>query len=223
MKQAVIFDLDGTLADTVASMAYCANRALEDMGYPAHPAEAYKGFAGDGADELVRRCLRSAGDLECAGFEEMKAKYREYFAKDCMYQVKPYQGIPELLAALKERGIRTAVLSNKPHKQAVDVVESLFGKDCFDEIQGQTDKIARKPSPDGVYVLLDRMGLQKEQCLYAGDTNTDMQTGKAAGLYTAGVLWGFRDQKELEESGADIVVSAPKQLLWIVCGQERRA
>lgn len=220
MKKAVIFDLDGTLADTVASMAYCANRALEEMGLPAQPANAFKQFAGDGADELIRRCLKAAGDIKCLRFEEMKAKYRRYFAEDCMYQVKPYQGIPETLKLLKKEKYQIAVFSNKPHAQAVDVIESLFGKGFFDEIQGQADGIERKPSPDGIYLLLSKLGCQKEECLYVGDTNTDMQTGKAAGLYTVGVLWGFRERRELEENGADEIIEAPERLLEIISRQE---
>ena len=129
MIKAAIFDLDGTIGDTVESIAYSGNRALRDIGYQAFPVENYKYYAGDGVDELVRRTLRDSGDTNCSQFEQMKSIYKAYFAKDCMYHVKPFPGICEMLSELKKRGIRIAVLSNKPHAQAIDVVESLFGKD----------------------------------------------------------------------------------------------
>ena len=123
MKKLCIFDLDGTLASTLESMAVAANRVLRELNLPEQPTESFKYFAGDGAKELCRRCLRAAGDMECAHYEEMYRKYREYFSETCMYKVVPYPGIPELLEKLKEAGIRITVLSNKPHAQAVDVVE----------------------------------------------------------------------------------------------------
>lgn len=136
MKKLCIFDLDGTLASTLESMAVAANRVLREMNLPEQPTESFKYFAGDGAKELCRRCLRAAGDAECSQYEEMYRKYREYFSETCMYKVVPYEGIPELLEKLKAAGIKISVLSNKPHAQAVDVVETLFGKGYFDAVQG---------------------------------------------------------------------------------------
>lgn len=156
MIKAAIFDLDGTIGDTVESIAYSGNRALRDIGYQAFPVENYKYYAGDGVDELVRRTLRDSGDTNCSQFEQMKSIYKAYFAKDCMYHVKPFPGICEMLSELKKRGIRIAVLSNKPHAQAIDVVESLFGKDYFDYIQGQTETIRRKPAPDGAFAIAEK-------------------------------------------------------------------
>lgn len=142
MKKAVIFDLDGTLANTLTSLAYCTNRALEDFGLQAIPQECYKKFVGNGARMQITRALRYAGAKEQPspvrdddGFaavpcllDEVYDRYMEYFAKDCMYEVKPYPGIPELLDTLKEKNIKIAVFSNKPHANTVDVVETLFGK-----------------------------------------------------------------------------------------------
>ena len=145
MIKAAIFDLDGTIGDTVESIAYSGNRALRDIGYQAFPVENYKYYAGDGVDELVRRTLRDSGDTNCSQFEQMKSIYKAYFAKDCMYHVKPFPGICEMLSELKKRGIRIAVLSNKPHAQAIDVVESLFGKDYFDSIRDYAKHIRQYP------------------------------------------------------------------------------
>ena len=140
-------------------------------------------------------------------------RYREYFAVDCMYQVKPYEGIPELLAALKEKELRLAVLSNKPHEQTVMVVETLFGKGYFDWIQGQKPGIPLKPDPAGVYGILDAFSFQPSETVYLGDTAPDMKTGKNAGAFTVGVLWGFREREELEEAKADALIKSPLELL----------
>ena len=163
MKKAVIFDLDGTLANTLTSLAYCTNRALEDFGLQAIPQECYKKFVGNGARMQITRALRYVGAKEQPspvrdddGFaavpcllDEVYDRYMEYFAKDCLYEVKPYPGIPELLDTLKEKKIKIAVFSNKPHANTVDVVETLFGKGFFDAVQGQKTNVPKKPAPDG--------------------------------------------------------------------------
>ena len=158
--------------------------------------------------------------MECAHYEEMYRKYREYFSETCMYKVVPYPGIPELLEKLKEAGIRITVLSNKPHAQAVDVVETLFGKGYFDAVQGQTDSVPRKPSPIGANRLAELFQAEKKDCLYIGDTATDMETGKAAEMETVGVLWGFRDRKELEESEACHIAAKPEEIFQFAVEKE---
>ncbi len=213
MKKAVIFDLDGTLSDSIASMKYCGDRTLAAFGYGPFQESDYKYFVGDGAANLVKRALLAAGDETLVHFEEAFALYKEYFAKDCMYQVKPYDGILELLAALKERGVKIAVLSNKPHDQTVDVIETLFGAGYFDLIQGQKDGVPIKPDPAGVFAILRKLELEAGDILYLGDTATDMKTGKSAGAFTVGALWGFREKKELEEAHADALIGHPTELL----------
>ena len=206
MKKAVIFDLDGTLSDSIASMKYCGDRALAPFGYGPFPESDYKYFVGDGAANLVKRALKAGGDEDLVHFEEAFALYKKFFADDCMYQVKPYSGIPELVAALKEKGLKIAVLSNKPHDQTIDVIETLFGKGYFDIIQGQKDELPIKPDPAGVFAILKQLNLTAEDILYLGDTATDMKTGKSAGAFTVGALWGFRNRKELEEGHADAII-----------------
>lgn len=213
MRKAVIFDLDGTLSDSIASIKYCGDRAIAPFGYGPFSESDYKYFIGDGAANLIRRALTASGDRELDHFDEAYGLYKKYFAVDCMYQVKPYVGIPELLAALKEKGIRIAVLSNKPHDQTIDVVESLFGKGYFDVIQGQKEGVPIKPDPGGVFAILEEFSLTAEDVLYLGDTATDMKTGKSAGAFTVGALWGFRDRRELEECHADAVITEPPELL----------
>lgn len=213
MKKAVIFDLDGTLADTIASITYCGNLALSRFGLSSFGEEDYKHFVGDGAAMLVRRALLAAGDERLEHFDEVYEAYLEIFAKDCMYQVKPYEGICALLEELKRLSVRIAVLSNKPDRDSLRVVEALFGKGYFDFVQGQRADIPRKPDPAGVYRIMEAFGLSAGDFLYVGDSGVDMKTGRAAGIFTVGVLWGFRDRKELVENGADAVISKPLELL----------
>lgn len=213
MKAAVVFDLDGTLSDSIHSIKYCADQAVADFGYGPFSEQQYKYFVGDGAANLIKRALAAGGDAEGIHFEEAFAKYREIFRENCMYQVEPYEGIRELLAALKEKNIKIAVLSNKPHAETVNVIETLFGKDYFDVIQGQKENVAIKPSPEGVFQILKQLGLTADDILYLGDTSTDMKTGKGAGAFTVGALWGFRERQELEENHADAIIDHPLDLL----------
>ena len=181
MKKAVIFDLDGTLSDSIMSMKYSGDKTMAEFGYGPFSVQDYKYFVGDGAANLVKRALIKGGDTKLTHFEAAYARYREIFQANCMYQVKPYEGIPKLLEELKKRGMKIAVLSNKPHHATLDVIESLFGKDYFDVVQGQVDGMPIKPDPAGVFRILDRFGLTADEVLYMGDTATDMKTGKAAG------------------------------------------
>ncbi len=213
MKKAVIFDLDGTLTDSLMSIKVSADKAMAKFGFGPYTEEQYKYFVGDGAPVLIERCLEAGGDKEHVLFEEAFAEYRRIFEKYCMYQVVPYEGIKELLAALKDRGIKTAVLSNKPDDRTQDVIKAVFGEKEFDIVQGQTAGVARKPSPEGVYLILKKFGLTPEDILYLGDTGTDMQTGKSAGAFTIGALWGFRKKEELLLNHADAVIEHPLQLL----------
>lgn len=213
MKKAVIFDLDGTLSDSLASIKYCADLAVEPLGIGPFTPQQYKYFVGDGAANLIKRCLAAGGDAELIHFEEAFARYREIFKDNCMYEVRPYDGIRELLEELKERGIRIAVLSNKPHAETINVIETLFGKGYFDMIQGQKPEVPIKPSPEGVFCILDQLQVTADEILYLGDTCTDMQTGKSAGAFTVGALWGFRDRQELEDNHADAIIAHPLELL----------
>ena len=154
--KAAIFDLDGTLADTLASIAHSANMALEQLGFPALPLDNYRYYAGDGAQELMKQALAACGDTACSRLEEIMPVYAAIFEKECMYQVHPYDGIPEVLEALKQQGLKIAVLSNKPDARTHDVIRDLFGTELFDYVQGQTEKIRRKPCPDGALEIARR-------------------------------------------------------------------
>lgn len=212
MKKVCIFDLDGTLADTLESMAYVSNVIMKKFGLQELLVENFKYYCGEGANMLMRRCLKDAGDEELVHFEEGQRIYRDMFAEDPMYKVVHYEGMPETIKKLKEMGVKLAVCSNKPHPATVKVIAQMFPGD-FDIVLGQSNEIRRKPAPDGPLLIAEKFGVQPEECMYIGDTSTDMKTGKSAGMYTVGVLWGFRDEKELNENGADIIVQKPEELL----------
>lgn len=216
MKKAVIFDLDGTLTNTLKSLWKSTNMALATAGLPPHEIDSYKYFAGNGAKELIRKSLIADGDTELVHFDSVMEAYNRIFEEYCMYEVKPYDGIRELLKALKEKGLHLAVNSNKPQPRTVDVVEEIFGKDTFDLLVGQCEERRRKPAPDGVNYILEQLHLDKEDVLYIGDTCTDMQTGKSAGVFTVGALWGFRDRQELVENHADAIIEKPLELLQYI-------
>ena len=213
MYKVCIFDLDGTIADTVESIAHVGNQTLRAFGLPEIPVKDYNFYAGDGADVQVKRMLAAVPGGDKVDYEEVRTQYRKWFAENPFYLVKPYDGILELLEGLKAQGIKIAVLSNKPHGAAVEVVHKIFGQDMFHKIQGQTSEIPRKPSPIGALAVAKEFGALPQECLYCGDTNTDMDTGKAAGMFTIGVTWGFRPRTELEEHHADKIVDHPSEIL----------
>lgn len=213
MKKLVIFDLDGTLTDSLKSIQYCTNLTIGEFGFEPLPLEPFRYFVGDGANELIKRALAASGDKELAYYEKAMERYRQIFKEHCMYEVRPYEGIKELLVSLKEKGILLAVNSNKPHERTVDVIEQVFGKDCFQMLVGFCSERERKPSPAGVFYIADTLGVKKEDIIYVGDTKTDMKTGKSAGVFTVGVLWGFRDRQELLEYKADAIIAKPMELL----------
>ena len=214
--KACIFDLDGTLTNTLESMTYSVNLTLEEMGLSKITKDQCRLFVGNGARVLIEKSLKAAGDTDASRIEEGMEIYGRIFDRNCTYHVTPYEGIPEMLKALKDRGIHLAVLSNKPDRQTVKVVKEIFGDNIFDYAQGQKDGIRRKPEPDGVWYLMEQMQVSKEECLYIGDSEVDAATGKNAGLKTIGVLWGFRDRKTLETAGADHLIERPEELLQFV-------
>ena len=185
MIKICIFDLDGTLAATQESIARPVNMTLAVYDLPAQPVEAFNYFAGDGIKNALKRALIAAGDTSASYLEE---------------------------GLLKRNGVKIAVFSNKPHESAIGVVETVFGKGLFDHIQGQTDLIPIKPDPAGVFEILEKFGVEKDECLYFGDTNTDMLTAHNAGVTAVGVTWGFRPRSELEEYGADIIIDSAAEI-----------
>ena len=214
--RACIFDLDGTLTNTLESLTYSVNETLKEMGLRTISSEQCRQFVGNGARCLMKRALQVSGDENAGRLEEGMKVYGRIFGANCTYHVTLYEGIPEMLDELKKRGMKLGVLSNKPHGQTVDVAEKIFGSGMFDEIQGQSESLARKPDPAGVFYLLEKMQISKEECLYIGDSEVDIATGSAAGVKSVGVSWGFRSRETLKEAGAQIIIDVPQELLQYV-------
>ncbi len=213
--KSVIFDLDGTLLDTLADIAASMNEALSDAGLPTHELDAYRIFVGDGPVNLVRRTLPEShhSDEQIA---VMSQKMLEIYQRRWREQTQPYDGIDDMLSGLKQRGISKAILSNKPHEFTVASANHFLSKYTFDRVYGAGGDIPRKPDPGGVFRILRELGWDARQTLYVGDTNTDMLTAKASELYAAGVSWGFRDREELIANGANVIVDHPLDILTLV-------
>ncbi|MEG0691632.1 MAG: HAD family hydrolase [Oscillospiraceae bacterium] len=212
MIKAVIFDLDGTLANTLNTIAYFANQALLECGYEEIELDKYRYLVGNGADNLVRGMLKTIGQYTEEAFEKVRTGYNQSYDDNFMHLTTAYDGIPELISSLKAMGIKLCVLSNKPHSTTKKIVDELF-MDQFDICYGKREDIPRKPDPTAVFDIIEELGVESDECVYIGDTCTDMQTGHNANLFTIGVLWGFRDRQELEEHNADIIASSPFQIL----------
>lgn len=213
MFRLCIFDLDGTLTDTLDSLTYSVNLTLEEMGYPALERSKCRAFVGNGSRVLIEKALKASGDTTLSRIEEGMEVYDRVFDANCTYHVTPYDGIVELLQALKEKGMKLTVLSNKPHRQAVHVVEEVFGKEMFDWVQGQQEGIPRKPDPYAAIQIAEKFGVKPEECVYIGDSEVDVATGMAARMKTLGVTWGFRSVEQLKEAGATILLDRPVQIL----------
>lgn len=222
MYKACIFDLDGTLLNTIHALTKSVNQMLEYFHYPPIDDVLCKQFVGEGYKKLVERALKHGGDSELVHYEEALQVYQQVFEGCCMYKVAPYDGIKQLLERLKQQGIKTAVLSNKPHDRTVDNIEGIFGKGYFDCVYGQREGIKRKPDPEGALLEAEEMDVKPEECLYIGDTSTDMQTGIAAGMDTVGVLWGFRSRDELEAFHPCLLAKTPEDIDSFLFGYWRK-
>lgn len=217
MYRACIFDLDGTLANTLYSIADFSNRALAACGYPQIDPEDFRKIVGDGADTQMRRMLAHVrGNDTEEELTRLRGVYDRFYAADPTRGIARYEGMEQTVRELKRRGVKLAVLSNKPHAWSVAIVRSIFGLDVFDRCYGQREGIPKKPAPDGALKIAEELGVPPRECLYIGDTNTDMKTGAAAGMDTAGALWGFRDRAELEQNHANYILEKPEDLLALV-------
>ena len=218
MYRCCIFDLDGTLVNSVYAIQKATSETLAHFHLEPVSEEETKLFAGDGYKKLVERAMEAKGDSKPEHVQEALALYPRIFKDCCLYRVGAYEGIRELLAFLRENHISCAVLSNKPHDRTLDNVWAVFGKECFDRIYGEREDegIAKKPAPDGVEAICRELGVSGEECLYFGDTNTDMETGKNAGVDTVGVTWGFRSREELLAFHPVLLADHPAQVIDFV-------
>lgn len=210
--RAILFDLDGTLLDTLADLADAMNQALVNLGFQPHTQKAYKTAVGDGVYLLAERVLppenRSAETIRA-----LVAEMQDIYSKGWMNKTRPYDGIPAVISELQARAIRTAVLSNKPDDKTRICMDHYFCGTDFDVVMGASDRFPLKPDPAAAEYIIRTLGIPKSEWLYLGDTNTDMQTARNAGITAVGVTWGFRTRQELMENGADMIIDHPLDLI----------
>ncbi len=210
--KAALFDMDGTITDSLESIAHTTNTVLREFGYPEIELERFKTIVGDGAETQIRRVMKIHGVSDEDIIQKVYARYLEEFEEGCLYHVTPCKGVPELIEKMKARGMKIAVCSNKPHAKSVKVADAVYPAGTFDLVIGQKEGIPKKPAPDMALMAAKEFGVEPSECLYLGDTNTDMKTGIGAGMFTIGVLWGFRDRAELEELHPDAIVTTPDEV-----------
>ncbi len=211
MTKLCIFDMDGTLVNTIDTIAHFGNTALKHFGLDTFPTDAYKLMVGNGSVNLIKNMLKGLGK-EDMDYRQIHSYYFDIYDKDFMYLTRAYDGVIDMLRALKEKGIKTAILSNKDDVTAKKVANVLFEEGLIDLCLGSRAGVPLKPQPDAVYEIMEHFGALTDECLYIGDTATDIQTAKNAGLYSIGVLWGFRDEAELSSAGADVIISEPMEI-----------
>ena len=216
MIKACIFDLDGTALDTIHAITHFVNLTFDLHGIPHVTEDECKIFVGNGARLLITRALASKGIMDSERVEKVLRDYNSLYDADPLALTAPFDGIPELFSALRQLGIRIAILSNKPESAVLPLVRHFFGE-SVDITRGGRENVPLKPDPASCHEILSQLGALPSETVYVGDTNTDMQTGKNLGAaVTVGVLWGFRGRDEIERAGADVIVSKPSQILGIV-------
>lgn len=208
--RAAVFDLDGTLLNTLADLADSGNELLASYGMAPHPEPAFRYFVGNGSRKLMERILPGKSPEQ---IDEALGRYKAIYEKHLTAKTTPYEGISETLSALKARGVRMAVCTNKHISAAEALIRKYFPADTFDAFEGDRPGVPRKPDPAHVRIVLEKMGVRPEETVYLGDSGVDMQTAVNAGTLPVGVLWGFREKDELMENGAQILLSKPSELL----------
>lgn len=207
--KAALFDLDGTLTNTLNDIANAMNRSLRLHGLQEFSVNDYRYLVGDGVKKLAERVCRGRTELE----DSVRQAYQAYYRDHAQEQTAPYDGVSDMLQALQRQGIRLAVFSNKPHADTCAVVEHYFPDVAFEVVRGQMEDTPVKPDPAGALAVAAAMQLKPEEFVYLGDTATDMRCAVNAGMHPIGVLWGFRTAEELLESGAQALIEHPSQLM----------
>lgn len=212
MKSLVIFDLDGTLLNTIDDLAAACNYALKTLGFPTHGMWVYPSMVGNGVSKLIERALPDDSRSE-KNIKDTLEKFKEYYNDHCCDATKPYPGICELVTALTERGINMAVTSNKYQAAVTKIIAHYFPDTNFKAVLGHVDGMPRKPDPSIVFGALFMWPTPKAEVLYVGDSGVDMETARRACVESVGVTWGFRPITELKEAYADHIISTPAQIL----------
>ncbi len=208
--EVILFDLDGTLTDTLGDLTNSVNFAMREFGFPERTLDEVRSFVGNGVKRLIDLSVPENTDSETAG--RCLSVFKEYYKNNSLVETKPYDGIIPMLEKLKKYGIKTAVVTNKMHEAAEAIVRIFFG-DLIDITLGQVDGVAQKPQPDGIYHVLEKLGVPKEKAVYVGDSEVDCITAKNAEVPCIGVTWGFRDKSVLIENGADFIADTPEDII----------
>lgn len=216
MIKAVLFDLDGTLVNTLGDLALSVNRVLREHGHPIHPVESYKKFAGNGNEVMMKRALPEEKRQDREYVLKLRQEFYDYYKEHCADVSFLYDGIEELLNELKAEGILIAIVTNKAQTMTDALVPKLMDKNIFSAIIGQRDGVPTKPEPHMPFLAMTEMEVNPDECLFVGDSNTDIETGLNCGNTPVGVLWGFRDREELVNAGARYIVSSPGQIADII-------
>ena len=216
----VIFDLDGTLLNTIADLAAAANHALERAGFPTHAPEAYPYFVGNGVRRLLTRVLPEDARTD-QNIDRMMTYFKEYYGEHLYVYTKPYDGIPELLKQLRDNDIQIAVASNKYQAAVNELIDHFFGDLEWAAIWGQREDVPVKPDPSIVFGILSEVPTPKADVLYVGDSGVDMTTARRAGVTSIGVTWGFRSEKELTDNYADHIAQDPRRILRLALEMKR--
>lgn len=209
--KAIIFDLDGTLINSLEDIALCANIVLKEFNLPSHEIDAYRNFLGGGALFLIKNCMPKNSSDEM--IEKVLERFKIVYDNEQHMNTKPYEGIYELLKELKEKGIKVGVLSNKPHYFTCKYVEEFFSSLKLDEVHGQKEEVPKKPDPIAASKIANSFGISCENIFFVGDSDVDMNTAKNAKMIAVGVEWGFRGPDELVEHGAKYIVKTPQDIL----------
>jgi len=217
----VLFDLDGTLLDTLEDIGRSANEVLEGLKLPGHPMDAYRRFIGDGVANLFRRAIvegsaRDGDEIDPGLIARCVEGFRESYGRGWNVATRPYPGIPELLDVLSARTLGLAVLSNKPDAFTRQCVDAYLARWPFSVVFGEREGVPRKPDPAGALEVADRLGVPPEAVLYVGDSSVDMETACRAGMLPVGVAWGFRSPEELRAHGALHIIETPLELLGLL-------
>ena len=210
---AAIFDLVGTLADTLADIAEAVIAGLSSMDLPTHPEEAYRDWVGEGVEHLAALAMPASHHPQMG---ELVRRFRAYYAEHVVQKSRAFPEVPAVLEALRAKGVLLAVLSNKMDLLTRRIVQVCFGDALLHPVYGERQGVARKPDPSAALGIASELGVEPARCLFVGDTAVDMNTARAAGMYGVGVTWGFRGREELEQSGAKVIIEAPGELLRLV-------
>ena len=211
MKKAVIFDLDGTLINSLPDISAAMNRSLEKFGLPGFDEEVYKYKVGNGVIKIAERCVGEHTEL----MQDVLSAYMADYARNSRVNSHAYKGVPEMLEGLIQRGLKVCVLSNKDQSDTENVLAYYFPGIAFAAVRGRVEGVPLKPDPAGALLIARELGIKCGECWYVGDTSMDMNCGNAAGMETVGVLWGFRPREELVASGAKHLIADPLEMLGL--------